>query len=153
MTHPSPIGAVIAMEVELQHLLDQGQIVEERKHGPWREVELTIGPNRIIALLCGIGMVNAAAATEYLLNAHRPPIVVNSGCTGAHIAELLPGDVVIGTAVVYHAAMQILATGEERHTGFVFETITREVKSPALMTDPKLVDLAQQVVKSTRIPD
>lgn len=152
MTHLSPIGAVIAMEVELQHLLDQGQIIEERKHGPWREVELTIGPNRIIAVLCGVGMVNAAAATEYLINAYEPRIIVNSGCTGAHVAELLPGDVVIGTAVVYHAAMQILATGEERHTGFSFETITRDVKSPSLMTDARLVDIAQRVAKSARIP-
>ena len=108
MTGTSPIGAVIAMEVELQHLLAQGHIKQESKHGPWREVRLQIGEHEVMAVLCGIGMVNAAAATEYLIGAHRPRIIVNSGCTGAHVAELLPGDVVIGTSVIYHAAMQIL---------------------------------------------
>jgi adenosylhomocysteine nucleosidase len=153
MTGTSPIGAVIAMEVELQHLLAQGHIKQESKQGPWREVRLQIGEHEVMAVLCGIGMVNAAAATEYLIGAHRPRIIVNSGCTGAHVAELLPGDVVIGTSVIYHAAMQILATGEERYTGFAFETITREINTPALPTDVELVDLAQRVAKSTRLPD
>ncbi len=152
MTGTSPIGAVIAMEVELQHLLAQGHIKQEGKHGPWREVRLQIGEHEVMAVLCGIGMVNAAAATEYLIGAHRPRIIVNSGCTGAHVAELLPGDVVIGTSVIYHAAMQILATGEERYTGFSFETITGDIKTPALPTDPGLVDLAQHVAETTQHP-
>ena len=152
MTGTSPIGAVIAMEVELQHLLAQGHIKQEGKQGPWREVRLQIGEHEVMAVLCGIGMVNAAAATEYLIGAHRPRIIVNSGCTGAHVAELLPGDVVIGTSVIYHAAMQILATGEERYTGFSFETITRDIKTPALPTDPGLVDIAQRVAETTRHP-
>ena len=153
MSGTSPLGAVIAMEVELQHFLAQGHIKQESKQGPWREVRLQIGEHEVMAVLCGIGMVNAAAATEYLVGAHRPRIIVNSGCTGAHVAELLPGDVVIGTSVIYHAAMQILATGEERYTGFSFETITRDIKTPALPTDSGLVDIAQRVAESTRIPD
>ena len=153
MTGTSPIGAVIAMEVELQHLLAQGHIKQESKQGPWRQVRLQVGEHEVLAVLCGIGMVNAAAATEYLIGAHRPRIIVNSGCTGAHVAELLPGDVVIGTSVIYHAAMEILATGEERHKGFAFETITREIKTPALPTDIRLVDLAQHLAKTTRLPD
>ena len=153
MTGTSPIGAVIAMEVELQHLLARGHIKQESKHGPWREVRMQIGEREVIAVLCGVGMVNAAAATEYLIGAHQPRIIVNSGCTGAHVAELMPGDVIIGTSVIYHAATQILATGEERYTGFSFETITREIKSPALPTDPGLVDIAQRVAETTRMPD
>jgi adenosylhomocysteine nucleosidase len=153
MTGTAPIGAVIAMEVELQHLLAQGHIKQESKQGPWREVRLQIGEHEIIAVLCGIGMVNAAAATEYLIGVHQPRIIINSGCTGAHVAELLPGDVVIGTSVIYHAAMQILATGEERYTGFSFETITRDIKTPALPIDPGLVDIAQRVAETTRLPD
>jgi len=137
-----PIGAVIAMEVELNHLLDQGTVTREERHGPWRDVHVTFGEQTVVATQSGIGMVNAAAATEHLIATYRPRAIVNSGCTGAHVANLMPGDVVIGSETVHHAALQILASGEERHVGFNFETVSGGlVVSSALPSDPGLLAL------------
>jgi adenosylhomocysteine nucleosidase len=146
------VGAVIAMEVELNHLLDCGVVTDDRRDGPWREVSVTIGSQPVIAVLAGIGMVNAAAATEHLIAKYSPAYVVNSGCTGAHIASLMPGDVVIGNEVVYHAAMQILASGEERYTGFNFESVRGTVKANALPSDHGLLEIAHRVAKDTPLP-
>lgn len=146
------VGAVIAMEVELNHLLDCGVITDDRCDGPWREVSVTIGSQPVVAVLAGIGMVNAAAATEHLITKHRPSIIVNSGCTGAHIASLLPGDVIIGNEVVYHASMQILASGEERYTGFKFDSVGGPIKANALPSDAKLLEIAHRVAEDTPLP-
>ena len=146
------IGAVIAMQVELNHLLECGVVTGQETDGPWQEYTVTIGSRTVVAVRCGIGMVNAAAATEHLITKHRPAIVVNSGCTGAHIPSLMPGDVVIGNEVVYHASMQILASGEERYTGFNFESIGGTIRANALPSDAKLLEVAHRVARDTPLP-
>lgn len=148
-----PIGAVIAMDVELNHLLDQGVVLRDERHGPWRDVHVAFGDQQVVATLAGIGMVNAAAATEHVISTYGPSAIVNSGCTGAHVAELMPGDVVIGSEVVHHAAMQILASGEERHVGFNFETASGGlVISNGLDADPRLLALAVKTAPSVDFP-
>lgn len=146
------VGAVIAMRVELDHLLECGVIVGQETDGPWQEYTVTIGSRTVVAVLSGVGMVNAAAATEHLITKHRPAIIVNSGCTGAHIPSLMPGDVVIGNEVVYHAAMQILASGEERYTGFNFEAIGGTIRANALPSDARLLEVAHRVAGDTPLP-
>jgi adenosylhomocysteine nucleosidase len=146
------VGAVIAMEGELNHLLDCGVITDDRRDGPWREVSVTIGSQPVVAVLSGIGMVNAAAATQHLITKHRPSIIVNSGCTGAHIASLMPGDVIIGNEVVYHASMQILASGEERYIGFKFDSVGGPISANTLESDPKLLEIAHRVAADTPLP-
>ena len=152
MTEQHPIGAVIAMQVELDHLLAEGVVRSIETRGPWRIWTAEIGGQAIVAILSGIGMINAAAATEYLINSFNPVAVVNSGCTGAHIEALGQGDVVIGTATVYHAALQILATGEERHVGFSFGAISGEVKTTALAADERLLAIALRVGERVELP-
>lgn len=146
------VGAVIAMQVELDHLLECGVVTGSEIDGPWQEYMVTIGSRPVVVVRSGIGMVNAAAATEHLIAKHRPAIIVNSGCTGAHIPSLMPGDVVIGNEVVYHASMQILATGEERYTGFNFDAVSGTVKANALPSDRKLLDVAHRVAGDTPLP-
>ncbi|MCC6703628.1 MAG: 5'-methylthioadenosine/S-adenosylhomocysteine nucleosidase [Thermomicrobiales bacterium] len=151
-TH-APIVAVIAMQVELDHLLAGSAIERRESNGPWSVWHCSFHGQPVVAVLAGIGMVNAAAATEFAINAFGPRAVVNSGCTGAHIDTLGQGDVVIGTATVYHAAMQILATGEERHVGFSFATPNGEVKTRALAADPALLALARTVANEIELPN
>jgi adenosylhomocysteine nucleosidase len=151
-TNNEPIGAVIAMQVELDHLLECGAVTGQDTDGPWREYTVNIGSRQVVAVRAGIGMVNAAAATEHLIAKHRPAMIVNSGCTGAHIPSLMPGDVVIGNEVVYHASMQILASGEERYTGFNFESVGGPIKANALPSDKKLLDVAHRVAEDTPLP-
>ena len=58
-----PIGIVVAMESELQHLLQRVTPVREVADGPWLDRFVSAGEVPLIALCCGIGMVNAAAGT------------------------------------------------------------------------------------------
>jgi futalosine hydrolase len=60
-------------------------------------------------LVCGIGPVDAAAATAAALAANRPDAVLHVGIAGAR--DLAPGDIVIGSEAVYEDARGPLVPG------------------------------------------
>ena len=120
MTGHGPIGLVVAMPSETRHLLAAATLMGSERQGPWVDQHLSHAGQNLVLVECGIGMVNAAAATEHLLATRRPRLVLNFGCAGAHRRDLVPGDVVIGTATVAHGAVQIRPDGSEhfpRHAG------------------------------------
>lgn len=139
----APVGLVVAMEAELHHFLAGAKVERIDSSGPWRDQHLTVEGVPVVALCSGIGMVNAAAATEHLITIHQPRAIFNFGCAGAHRRDLLPGDVVIGAETVHHGAMHILSTGEEYFPDRTYEVSGEIVASTELPTDPALRDLAQ----------
>ena len=138
----APIGIVVAMEAELQHLLQRVTPVREVADGPWRDRFVSTGNTPLIALCCGIGMVNAAAGTEHLIGRYAPRAIFNYGCAGAHRRDILPGDVIIGDGTVHHGAVHILASGEEFFPGKDYEVTGEVVASTELVTDSALRDVA-----------
>jgi len=108
-----PVALVVALEAELQHVLAAVGRVREKQDGIWLDRYATVAGLLVVAVRSGVGLINAAAATERVINAYRPRVVLNYGCAGAHRRDILPGDVIIGTCVVYHSAVQFLATGED----------------------------------------
>jgi len=138
------IALVVAMEAELRHLLEAVGVEREEQDGPWRERWLSVDGVPTLALMSGMGMVNAAAAAEHVLGKHRPRAVLNFGCSGAHRREILPGDVVIGTAAVHHGAVHILASGEELYTGSSYEVGGETMPARELAADRGLLALADE---------
>ena len=84
-----------------------------------RRVRGCIGGLQVDVVTVGIGEVDASiACTAACLESGRPPLAVLSvGCSGAHRADLLPGDVVLGSAVVPLACRMVRASGESEHVG------------------------------------
>jgi adenosylhomocysteine nucleosidase len=138
----APIGVVVAMEAELQHLLARVTPVREVQNGPWRDRFVLAGDVPLVALCCGIGMVNAAAASEHLIGTYAPRALLNYGCAGAHRRDILPGDVIIGDGTVHHGAVHILASGEEFFPGKEYQVTGETVASTELTTDPGLRGVA-----------
>jgi adenosylhomocysteine nucleosidase len=58
--------------------------------------------HEIIMLICGIGKVNSASATQALICTFKPDYIVNVGVAGGLSTELSFGDVVIATDLVQH---------------------------------------------------
>src|SRR5215204_5000598 len=137
----APIGLVVAMESELQHLLHRVTPVREVPDGPWLDRFVNVEHVPLIALCCGIGMVNAAAGTEHLMARYAPRAILNYGCAGAHRRDILPGDVIIGDGTVHHGAVHILASGEEFFPGKEYAVTGEVVASTELATDPRLCGL------------
>ena len=109
----SRIAVIVAMRSELQHLPALPN-VPEPGDSPWPSVSWTQEDIEVTALLCGIGMIRAAAATESAIAAHNPDAIINFGCTGSHRRDINVGDVVIGTRSVAHATMVIGPDGASR---------------------------------------
>jgi len=138
------VALVVAMEAELQHILGAVGSIHEKRDGVWLDRYTTVAGMPVVAVRSGMGLINAAAATERVINAHRPRIVLNYGCAGAHRRDIMPGDVIIGTCVVHHSAVQFLASGEERYVGFSYEAGSERREVLELACDPVLVQAARQ---------
>lgn len=96
------IGIIVAMEKELQLLLE---VMEEYKKMTINGFDFYCGSVagvEAVAMTCGIGKVNAALGTLTLIDAFRPQAVINSGVAGGtgRAARIL--DVVLASAVAYH---------------------------------------------------
>ncbi len=137
------IGVVIAMSSERVQLDPHASAHTVEQIGPWRLDRYTIGGKDVVAVTSGIGMANAAAGTEFLIQTEKPEIVMNFGCAGAHRRDLVPGDVIIASEVINHALMQILPDGSERYTGYATESEGEHRHGLELRPDPALVELAQ----------
>lgn len=142
-TPRAPVGVVVAMESELQHLLALTTPVREEQIGPWRDQFVMAGDVPVVALCCGIGMVNAAAGSEHLIGRYAPRAIFNFGCVGAHRRDILPGDVIIGDGAVNHGAVHILANGDEYFPGQEYQFAGEVVALTELATDARLRELTE----------
>lgn len=136
-------GIVVAMSSERVHLEAHATTHVIEQAGPWRVDRFFIGEKPVTAVTSGIGMANAAAATEFLILTEGPEYIVNFGCAGAHRRDLVPGDVVIASEVINHALMQILPDGSERYTGYADEIEGEHRHGIELAPDPRLLEAAQ----------
>ena len=142
-TRANPIGIVVAMQAELRHLLEHVTIEGTIQDGPWLDSFATVNGVPIVMVRSGMGMVNAAAGTERLINTHQPQAVINFGCTGAHRRDILAGDVVIGTQTVHHNKLHILADGREFFEAGGSDVGGESWHPTVLDTDPSLLAAAR----------
>lgn len=140
-----PIGLVVAMDAELIHTLRAHPPLAEDRHDIWLCHHLRIGGHDVVALRCGMGLINAAAGTERLIAQYGPRAIVNYGCSGAHRPEIMPGDLVLGEKMVHHSAMQIRKDGSERYTGFAYEVAGEKMDAAELTSDPAMLAVAQEL--------
>jgi adenosylhomocysteine nucleosidase len=142
----APIGVIVAMDAELRHLL-AGTNPRQEHDEPWLDHHLRIAGMPVVAMRSGMGMVNAAAAAERMIGRHRPRAILNFGCSGAHRRDIMPGDVIIGTHAIHHAAVHILASGEEHFVGGSYEVGGETMDASELAADPALLATARSAAE------
>lgn len=147
-----PIALVAAMNDELRHAVERMEQTVSERVGPWTMHRGTLAGKDVVALVTGIGMVNAAAAVAALLTREKPRAVLNFGCAGAHREDIHPGDVVIGSGAVAHLSLTILPSGEERYVGFRYQVDDETILTDVINADVHLLELAMQAARGWR-PD
>lgn len=96
------------------------------------------GPVQVVATVGGMGTVNIAATTQYLMDTYRPDAVIFSGIAGNLNKDLHINDVVLGGTLRYlDTDMRMVAQ---------FAPGTDEFHS-----DPHLLDLAQRTLDTMGI--
>jgi adenosylhomocysteine nucleosidase len=124
------IGLISALEEELQRLLQHADIEQTVVQSGITFYLGTFEQRKAILLRTGVGKVNAAVATQILIDRFGVNSVVFTGLAGALVPNLCQGDVVVSSFVVQH---DIDLTAFGRRPGEIPE-LTRMFEA-----DPRLV--------------
>lgn len=98
------IGLVIADDLEFSPIEEKSKMYSGKEFSLCGDKAVsfeTFKGNKIVAVLCGTGKVNAAGATAALICNEKPDCVINFGLSGA-IKDVYKNDIVIGTEFVEH---------------------------------------------------
>ena len=98
----SKIGIIVAMEEELESILDIMDNIEEKEIYGLTFKTGQIEKNKIIVVKCEVGKVNAARVTQILIDTFNVKCVINVGAAGALSPLLNIGDIVIGEKLIQH---------------------------------------------------
>lgn len=96
------VGIIGAMDCEVNKLKSKLKDLKEIKHG-----ELTINTGKlhnhnVIVVKSGVGKVNAALCTQYIVDKFSPDYIINTGIAGGVATGLQVGDIVVGKELVQY---------------------------------------------------
>lgn len=102
MNNKFTIGIIGAMDCEISALkqkLQNLEIINDKK------LQVNVGNfcgHKIILVKSGIGKVNAALCTQYIIDKFSPDYIINTGIAGGIAENLKIGDVVLGEKLVQY---------------------------------------------------
>lgn len=88
-----------AMDVEIEKLIKNLNLKNDNNNDIFVN---TYNNKKIIVSKSGIGKVNSAANTQYLIDTYKPDFIINTGCAGSLINDLKVMDIIISSYVTYH---------------------------------------------------
>ncbi len=96
------LGIIGAMSEELEILLKDMQLESQKVIANMTFNKGKLWNQDVVAVVCGIGKVNAAICTQILISEFGANKVINVGVAGGIGKEIYPGDVVIANNLVEH---------------------------------------------------
>lgn len=91
-----------AMDCEIEKLKELMQDIQEVDYFKLTVYIGKIGQYDIILAKSGVGKVNAALNTQYIIDKYNPDYIINTGVAGGVAKGLQVGDIVIGETLVQH---------------------------------------------------
>src|SRR5690625_7671345 len=100
MTIDSPLtGLVVAMQEELALVLEQLTQARQKTIAGLSFHQGLLSGQPVVAVVCGVGKVNAALCTQLLITEFQVQQIINIGIAGGLDPELMPGDVEIADSL------------------------------------------------------
>lgn len=96
------VAIIGAMEQEIELLKNRLEAAETFRFGAFEAYRGRLAGKTVVLARSGIGKVNAAVATTWVVNQFTPDAVVNTGSAGGLGKGLKVGDVVIGLETAHH---------------------------------------------------
>lgn len=96
------IGIIGAMNEELEVLLKDMKNQKEVKRNDLNFYEGDLWGQHVVAVVSGVGKVNAALCTQILASEFKVKSLINIGVAGGVSKDIYPGDIVIGDTYVQH---------------------------------------------------
>ena len=118
----SKIAVIGAMGCEIEDVKKEMIDLKEENYADLKIFTGTINNKFIILAQSGVGKVNAALTTQYIIDIFKPNIIINTGVAGGIADGIDVGDIVIGTYLVQYDfdvtalgyARGYMITGEEK---------------------------------------
>ncbi len=95
-------GIIAAMSEELEILLKDMNLEDKKVKANMTFNKGKLWGKDVVAVVCGIGKVNAAICTQILASEYNVDKVINVGVAGGIGKEIYPGDIVIADNLVEH---------------------------------------------------
>lgn len=136
------IGIIGAMDCEVNQLkakLSEEKIIEVG------ELKFHIGKihnHNVIIVKSGVGKVNAALCTQYIIDKFNPDYIINTGIGGGIACGLSVGDLVVGTELVQYD-FDVSAIGYAR--GYMCTGVNPD-KPTKFYSDEKLINAFEHAV-------
>lgn len=96
------IGIIAAMSEELEILLQDMTQAEKSTRANMTFHKGKLWEKDVVAVVCGIGKVNAAICSQILISEFKVDSIINVGVAGGIGKDIYPGDVVVATDLVQH---------------------------------------------------
>ncbi|WP_055665180.1 5'-methylthioadenosine/adenosylhomocysteine nucleosidase [Desnuesiella massiliensis] len=96
------IGVIGAMSEELEILLKEMSLEKKEVKARMEFNYGTLWGKKVVAVVSGIGKVNAAVCTQILATEYKVDRIINVGIAGGIGKDIVPGDIVIGDSLVQH---------------------------------------------------
>ncbi|MBU5593463.1 5'-methylthioadenosine/adenosylhomocysteine nucleosidase [Clostridium sp. MSJ-4] len=137
------IGIIGAMSEELEILLKEMNLESKECKAKMEFNYGTLWGHKVVAVVCGIGKVNAAVCAQILITEYKVDKVINVGIAGGIGKDIYPGDIVIADSLVQHD-MDTTAFGDK--IGQIPRLDTFDFKC-----DKELVNLAYTAAKENTV--
>lgn len=95
-------GIIAAMSEELEILLKDMDLEDKKVKANMTFNKGKLWGKDVVAVVCGIGKVNAAICTQILASEYNVDKIINVGVAGGIGKEIYPGDIVIADNLVEH---------------------------------------------------
>ena len=102
MSNNYTIGIIGAMDCEVNALKPKLQNLEELQHGNQKIYLGNLYEHKIILVKSGVGKVNSAICTQYIIDKFNPDYIINTGIAGGIAKNLAVGDVVVAENLVQY---------------------------------------------------
>ena len=94
------IGVIGAMQNEIDRLINYFDLKKDKEN---KDIYVNeINDKKIVVAMSGVGKVNSAAMTQYIIDKYNVDAIINSGVAGAINNNLKVMDLIISDYVTYH---------------------------------------------------
>ena len=139
MNTVSKIAIIGAMDCEITDIKKELSDLKEQNYADLKIFTGIINNRFIVLAQSGVGKVNAALNTQYIIDTYKPDIIINTGVAGGIADGLDIGDIVIGTYLVQHD-FDVTALGYAK--GYMCTGIEKD-KPTKYYCDKNLIDKFQ----------
>ena len=142
-----PVAIIGAMDVEINEILNNLSKPKTIKHNGFEITTGKIGKHKIVLSKSGVGKVNSAITTQYIIDNYNPKYIINTGIAGSLSDELKAGDVIIARKMVQHD-FDVTAFGNPR--GYIDNGIEPD-KPTFFHSDEKLIEKFKKAIENPTI--